>query len=85
MTHFTTEPAEPPREPVTVIPAHLEYVYAGHKDGVDAIELRATDRVGVTTVLVLSGPAAQHIAAHLTGMLGQLDELRQQYNERNAK
>ena len=65
MTHFTTEPAQPPREPVTVIPAVLEYVYGGHKDGVDAIELRATDRVGVTTVLVLSAPAAQHIAAHL--------------------
>ncbi|MCV7380262.1 hypothetical protein BST11_24325 [Mycobacterium alsense] len=68
---------------MTVIPHRLEYVYAGHQNGVDAIELRATDRAGVTTVLVLSAPAAQHIAAHLAGMLADLDELRRRYNTDN--
>ena len=81
--YATIERAEPPREPVTVIPATLEYVYGGYKDGVDAVELRATDRAGVTTVLVLSAPAAQHIAAHLMGMLVDLDELRGRYNAEN--
>ncbi|MEE2852235.1 MAG: hypothetical protein VX424_06225 [Actinomycetota bacterium] len=83
MSDYAIEPAEWPREPVTVIPRRLEYVYGGHKDGVDAIELRAEDRAGVTTVLVLSAPAAQHIALHLTSMLNQIGELRHKYNERD--
>lgn len=76
-------PIELPRGTVTITPTALDYVYL-RANGNDVISVVIQDRrVGSIQVLLTPG-AAQHVSAHLAGMVGQLDELRAQWNERNT-
>ena len=59
-----------------------EYLY-DHVDGRDLLGVLFEDhRVG-SVLIPLTAYTAAHVAAHLQGMLGQLDELRHESLERN--
>ncbi|MDT5076774.1 MAG: hypothetical protein QOJ80_1411 [Mycobacterium sp.] len=84
MTAAEISPASLPEETIVVIPRSLDYHYDHDPRVGDVIQIVLDDkRVGPVAV-VLTATMATHIAAHLTGMLNQLDELRQQHNEGNA-
>ncbi|GAB4944518.1 hypothetical protein MAHJHV49_22960 [Mycobacterium avium subsp. hominissuis] len=71
----------PPEDTITVVPTSMEYVYH-HVNGHDVLCLLMNTKKHGPMLMALTPDNAAHIAAHLQGMLAQIDELRQKYNER---
>ncbi|BBX56962.1 hypothetical protein TM48_01446 [Mycobacterium shottsii] len=74
--------ARPPDDTIVVIPTSLEFVYE-HANGNDVLCLLMDTKRHGPMLVALTPDSARHVAAHLHGMLGQLDELRHEHNERN--
>lgn len=74
----------PPQDTIVVVPTSLDYIYE-RANGHDVLAvLMDTKRAG-PLLIALSPENARHIAAHLDGMVDQLDELRAEWNSRNIK
>lgn len=78
------ETIRPPEDTITVVPTSMEYVYH-HINGQDVLCLLMNTRKHGPMLVALTPENAHHIAAHLHGMLNQLDELRTEYDERNDR
>jgi hypothetical protein len=73
-----------PEGTITISPSTPEPEYLYYRaDGRDLIGLRFEDRRVGSLFLALTPHTAQHIAAHLQAMLGRLDQLRTESEERN--
>jgi hypothetical protein len=72
----------PPDDTIVVIPTSVDHVYQ-HVNGNDVLCLQMDTKKHGPMLIALTPNNAAYIAAHLQGMLGQLDDLRTKYNERN--
>lgn len=84
MIDSETTTIKPPKDTITVVPTSMEYVYH-HINGHDVLCLLMNTKKHGPMLIALTPDNAHHIAAHLHGMLNQLDELRTEYNERNNR
>jgi hypothetical protein len=71
-----------PDDTIVLVPTSMDHVYH-HINGNHVLCLLMDTKKHGPMQIALSPNNARYIAAHLQGMLGQLDELREKYTERN--
>jgi hypothetical protein len=71
-----------PPETITVNPTGLAYTY-DRINGQDVISILLEDRRVGALMVTLTPEGAQHVAAHLSAMVGDLDALRAEHRRRH--
>lgn len=72
---WTTHRQKP--DNITIIPKRWEFVYAGHRDGVDAFKVAMIDRNVGPISLMLDTRAAEDLVYGVQYMLDRIDMLRE--------